>query len=222
MKQEINHLSFDSSLFNYPVGKIYISGDWDEQEFLKSSAKYQLVYVLSELPLLISDASIQLVDTKITYQKSIAKPAEIPLDIIPFSGEMNQSLLTLALESGTYSRFKLDSRLTQNEFEKLYELWIKKALDSGSLLEAHKLQGMVSYDLEGETASIGLIAVSDNSRGHGWAKKLMKAAEEKAFSYGAKTIVVSPQESNVPACKLYESLGYKLKERIYIYHYWRE
>ncbi|MDR7130567.1 ribosomal protein S18 acetylase RimI-like enzyme [Algoriphagus sp. 4150] len=222
MKQEINHLSFDSSLFNYPVGKIYVPGDWDEQEFLKNSAKYRLVYIFSELPLPITDASIQLVDTKITYYKSIVESDEMSSDIAVYRGEMNEDLLKLALESGAYSRFKLDSRLAQNEFEKLYKLWIKKALNSGSILEAVNLQGMVSYDLKEEAAGIGLIAVSDKSRGRGWGKKLMKAAEAKAFSNGAKTITVSTQEANVPACRLYESLGYKLKEKVYIYHYWRE
>jgi dTDP-4-amino-4,6-dideoxy-D-galactose acyltransferase len=48
----------------------------------------------------------------------------------------------------------------------------------------------------------------------------MKAAERKAFLQGAKSLSVSTQEINIPASKLYKSLGYELIDRIFVYHYW--
>ncbi|MEB2784752.1 GNAT family N-acetyltransferase [Algoriphagus persicinus] len=198
-----------------------MDGDWDENAFLEQSKEYQLVYIFSENPLTVTDGSIQLVDTKITYQKLVSESDEMPSGIVPYRAEMCENLLKLALDSGEYSRFKIDTRLGQSEFEKLYKLWIKKALDADSILEAQPLQGMATYSLEGNSASVGLIAVAQGSRGLGWGKKLMKAAEVKAFLFGAKTITVSTQEANSPACKLYESLGYKLFEKMYVYHWWK-
>ena len=179
-----------------------------------------MVYIFSESPLAISDSSIQLVDTKITYRKMISKSIETSSDIVAYRGELNEFLLTLAYDSGVYSRYKVDPRLTQNEFEKLYKLWIKKALDAKSILEAPELQGMVSYDVEEKVASIGLIAVSKESQGKGWGKKLMKAAERCVANQGIKEIRVITQENNSPACKLYESLGYEIVDRVFVYHYW--
>ncbi|WP_339698797.1 GNAT family N-acetyltransferase [Algoriphagus aquimarinus] len=161
-----------------------------------------------------------MVDIKMTFEKQINNPAEIP-EIMPYQRPLSKELQGLAFESGAYSRYKLDTRLVQGEFEKLYRIWIKKAWESNSVLEAPDLQGMVTYSVEDKAAKVGLIAVSKQSQGKGWGKKLMKAAEAKAFSLGAKTIEVSTQESNIPACKLYESLGYKLAEKVYIYHWWR-
>lgn len=109
--------------------------------------------------------------------------------------------------------------MTQNEFKKLYTIWIKKAWDSNTILEVPDLKGMVSYSTAGESASIGLIAVDKNNQGNGWGKKLMKAAESQAFSLGAKTLEVSTQELNSPASRLYESLGYELVEKTFVHHY---
>lgn len=180
-----------------------------------------MVYIFSESPLDISDSSIQLVDTKIIFRKPITLSKEIPSDIATYSGEMKETLLTLSIESGVYSRYKLDLRLRQEEFEKLYKIWIQKAWESKSILEAPDMQGMVTYSVEGKSAKIGLIAVSKESQGKGWGKKLMKAAEAKASTLGAKSIEVSTQEANTRACRLYESLGYKLAEKVYIYHWWK-
>ena len=42
-----------------------------------------------------------------------------------------------------------------------------------------------------------------------------------SFSIGADGIEVSTQETNLPAYKLYESLGYQLDEKVYVYHWWK-
>ncbi|REG91504.1 GNAT family N-acetyltransferase [Algoriphagus antarcticus] len=179
-----------------------------------------MVYIFSESPLEISDSSIQLVDTKVTYSKAISNPIETSSDIRTYTGEMNEQLLKLAFESGVYSRFKSDTRLRQNEFQKLYEIWVKKAWESNAILEVPELRGMVSFSMEEKSASIGLIAVDKDSQGKGWGKKLMKAAEAYAAIRGSDQITVVTQEGNFPACRLYESLGYQLVEKVYVYHYW--
>lgn len=214
-------LSFDSSLFGYPVGKTQVNGYWNEREFLGRSSGYQLVYIFSAFPLEIIDAPIQLVDTKLTYRKSVSGLGKMPTDIARYSGPLTDQLIDLALESGRYSRFKTDPRLTQNEFQKLYTHWIKNAWESNTILAIPGLKGMLSYRLEGKSASVDLIAVSKENQGQGWGKQLMADVGYYAAQEGANEIRVSTQETNLPARKLYESQGYRLTERMQVYHYWR-
>lgn len=216
----ITPLLFDTQLFNYPVGRISINKDWNEEDFVTAAKEFQLIYLFSKSRVACNNPSIQLVDIKMTFEKHINDPAEIP-EIKPFQRPLSKELQDLAFESGALSRYKLDTRLNQEEFEKLYRIWIKKAWESNSVLEAPDLQGMVTYSVEHKAAKVGLIAVSKQSQGKGWGKKLMKAAEAKAYSLGADTIEVSTQQVNIPAGKLYESLGYKLTEKVFIYHWWK-
>ena len=197
-----------------------IDGDWNEEDFLNAAEKFQLIYLFSNGPLEFTDPHIQPVDTKLTFEKKIGSPPAVP-DITTYKVGLSQELEKLAFLSGMYSRFKIDKRLENDEFEKLYKIWIKKAWDSHSILEASPLQGMVSYAIEGESAAIGLIAVAEKSQGKGLGRQLMRAAEMKAFSLGAKTISVSTQQSNTPACRLYESLDYTLIDTVFVYHYWK-
>ncbi|SFB61522.1 GNAT family N-acetyltransferase [Algoriphagus aquimarinus] len=217
----ITPLPFDTQLFNYPVGRISINTDWNEENFAIAAKEFQLIYLFSKSPVAFNNPSIQLVDIKMTFEKHIDNPTEIP-EIKPFQKSLSKELQDLAFESGAYSRYKLDTRLNQEEFEKLYRIWIQKAWESNSVLQAPDLQGMVTYSVDAKAAKVGLIAVSKESQGKGWGKKLMKAAEATAFSLGAETIEVSTQETNIPACKLYESLGYKLAEKTFVYHWYSE
>ncbi|PZX49788.1 acetyltransferase (GNAT) family protein [Algoriphagus ratkowskyi] len=217
----ITPLPFDTHLFNYPVGKISINTSWNEEDFLIAAKEFQLIYLFSESPVAFNNSSFQLVDIKMIYEKHINAPAEIP-EIKHFKSPLSKELQDLAFESGVYSRYKLDTRLNQEEFEKLYRIWIQKAWESNSVLEAPDLQGMVTYSVADKAAKVGLIAVSKESQGKGWGKKLMKFAEAKAFALGAETIEVSTQEANIPACRLYESLGYKLAEKTFVYHWYSD
>ena len=78
----------------------------------------------------------------------------------------------------------------------------------------------LSFSVEKEMGGIGLIAVSEKHQGQGLGKKLIQAAEYESMQIGAKTMQIPTQENNIPACKLYESLGYQPAERVYVYHYW--
>ena len=197
-----------------------IDGDWNQEDFLNAASEFQLIYLFSKEAVKFTDPLIQLVDTKLTFEKKLGSPPAVP-EITTYSGGLNQELEELAFLSGMYSRFYIDKRLENDEFEKLYKIWIKKAWESRSILEASPLQGMVSYAVEGESAAIGLLAVAEKSQGKELGRQLMKAAEVKAFSLGAKTISVSTQQSNTPACRLYESLDYTLIDTVFVYHYWK-
>lgn len=138
------------------------------------------------------------------------------------SSTLEEKLVDLAYLSGTYSRFKIDARLDNQEFEKLYNLWISIAFEKKKLLVAPEQAGFVTYSVEKELGRIGLIAVSEKDQGKGWGKKLVKAAESKTHQAGAKEMLIPTQQTNIPACKLYQSLGYTPVEKTYVYHWWKE
>ncbi|RAI85558.1 peptide alpha-N-acetyltransferase [Algoriphagus yeomjeoni] len=83
------------------------------------------------------------------------------------------------------------------------------------------MAGMVTCSVEHEVGKIGLIAVAEKYQGQGWGKKLVKAAEYKCYQAGAKEMLIPTQETNLPACKLYQSLGYTSAQRGHVYHWWK-
>lgn len=216
----ISTLPFDSSLFGYPVGKYEVDEIWNEESFLEKAQDFDLVYIFSHKPLITNSTGIRHVDTKITFEKELTASTSEDPDVIPYSGPLSDQLLYLALESGIYSRFKTDPKFLNGEFEKLYGLWIQKAIEQHEVLVAKGYSGFVTCKVGEGSAQIGLIAVEKNQRGKGWAKRLLQAAENFAFQNGSKTMTVPTQEANIPACKLYKSQGYTLKSQVHIYHSW--
>lgn len=216
----ITPLPFDTSLFKYPVGRVKIEADFNEEEFLKEAAGFQLVYLFSEQEIEFKSKDILAVDRKVRFQKEVEKQL-LPSMVTSYSGQVSPSLLDLALQSGVYSRFKTDTRLTAKEFESLYTIWVSKAIASGALLCTEDGKGMISYATTADALTVGLLAVDASARGKGYGRKLMQAVEAKADELGKKVLIVPTQEQNIPACKFYESLGYRISHKEYVYHWWR-
>lgn len=226
----IQKLSFDSELFGYSVGKVNWDSSMDEEKFLIEAKDYQLVYIFSEKPLSFSSPFIHHTDTKITFEKKLPYREEettgvwLMEDYIHNYGEQNlqETLYFLALESGQFSRFKVDSRLKNQEFEKLYRLWVQKSVDQGNVLIADDLAGMVTFDIKESFAQIGLIAVHPEHRRKSWGRKLVHTAENQVLSKGFGHLKISTQAANIPAMNLYQNMGYSISDKIWIYHFWKE
>lgn len=215
----ITPLPFDSALFGYSVGKCRASESWNQADFLVQAKDFQLVYVFSESPLLANSDQFFLADIKVTFAKALENKGVSDPDIHPCTGTLTDSLLALALESGVYSRFNIDPGFKLGEYEKLYRLWIQQALDRQEVLLAKDQAGFVSCSISGEKAQIGLIAVDRSQRGQGWGRRLVHAAESFAMDHHTRELLIGTQEANTPAVGLYQSLGYQLTERMYVYHY---
>jgi dTDP-4-amino-4,6-dideoxy-D-galactose acyltransferase len=216
----ISALTFDSSLFGYPVGKCLAASSWEERDFLKAAKPFKLVYLVAQEELSYQHPQIFPADIRLTFSKNLDQLTHSNEDVQSFDGDLTDSLLELALESGVYSRFKKDPRFVDGEFEKLYTRWIKKALDQKEVLISRDHSAFVTCQVVGEEAQIGLIAVAKSQRGKGWGKKLIHEAEQHALRLGANRMVIGTQESNLPASALYQALGYQLVERSFIYHFW--
>ena len=230
-------LNWDSTFFGYEVGRLDISSikNFDIFKFKEESKKYRLIYVYSNEKLKMN-SDFKLVDEKVTYFQKIdannlAANAIQNFPICSFKREhadINQ-LRQLALESGIYSRFNVDTNFTNNEYQRLYLEWIENSVNGNlayEILIACKEKRIAGFTTIGkkspELADIGLVAVDNACRGKGIGFNLInetiKRAKEKSFEF----IQVVTQRNNTPACKLYEKTNFKVKEIINIYHYWNQ
>ena len=217
----IQPLPFDSELFGYPVGKVTQSGEWNEKEFIAQAANYQLVYIFSSNKIPITHTAIRHVDTKVVFEKELRESVEVEGIELFSENNLIHQLEDLAMQSGSYSRFKLDKRLENGEFEKLYRTWIANVFKEDLIMTDLNLQGMITLSLERPKASIGLFAVNREYRGHGIGGKLLSAAESYVITNDCQTLQIPTQESNENACQFYLKKGYKVEKVIQVYHYWR-
>lgn len=218
----IQPLPFDSELFGYPVGKFHSDKETSWDGFLEKAKPFQLIYVFSETKISNPPDYLRFVNSRYVFRKKlneVKNEEKVELTIKSYSGAMSEKLLRLTLQSGEYSRFKIDPRLTSGEFDKLYRIWIEKALLEDIILVDSAQSGFVTLSISGLTASIGLIAVDFESRGLGIGKALLRAAEEKAIALGAKYMRIPTQGENQAAVNLYIRNKYDLIENIMIYHF---
>jgi ribosomal protein S18 acetylase RimI-like enzyme len=176
----------------------------------------------------LRQASGLLADEKITYSISVEENSFPGSDkIVPFHlKHASQKLITLALQSGAYSRFKIDQNFRNNEFERLYLEWIVKSVSkelADEVLiysEDDEILGFITLSKKNGKGTIGLIAVDENQRGKSIGKKLIGRGllyfKENNI---AETDVVT-QKANSIACRFYETCGFRIKSIVNIYHLW--
>lgn len=221
----IEKLNWDSEFFNLKVGKAEINTI--DELAIEDVKKFDLIYIFSDNP----NLRLKLVDKKITYLLENLSHTQLKsTDNIEFykpSEEFYSDLLNLTLQSGEYSRFKLDINFVNNEYEKLYTTWIDKSI-SGELAsdiiikkDGSKIIGFVTLSKKCSLlADIGLIAVDKDYRGQGIAENLIFKTLATAQMNGFDKVQVSTQLDNIPANKLYQKAGFKKNSITYIYHIW--
>lgn len=217
---QIQHLSFDSELFGYPVGKIQVTDIWDEEVFLELAKDFKLVYLFSAKPLEISDSRIIWLNKNLLFKKGIEVQTDCEKQAFSLNDDViHPDIYSLAFQSGEFSRFNKDPRLEANEFKKLYFKWIEKEVEESHVLALKDFSGMVTFSEKDEIAKIGLLAVDRSQRNSGLGSALMKEAESAIFRLGAKEVQVQTQDINQAACTLYSKLGYEIEREEFVYHF---
>ena len=226
-------LNWDSNFFKFPVARINDEVDiLDNTNILQNlfESNIKLAYYSSSQKLIIPGNNfydIKLVDKKITYLKEIT---DLPVNeniIFYDKNYPEEKLISLALESGIYSRFNVDEKIGHENFEALYKQWIvrsvaKEIADEVLVYKINgEIAGFVTAGKKNKRADIGLIAVDQSHRGKGIGKALMYSAENY-YAGNLKSIQVVTQGNNMPACKLYESCGYLVEKQEYFYHLWKK
>jgi dTDP-4-amino-4,6-dideoxy-D-galactose acyltransferase len=212
----IKLLEWDTNFFGYKIGEINEVPD----ESLAKYQGYKLLYARStpKKPLIINS----FMDHKVQFVKSV-EPVLFDQTLLTQAGnELFPWLLDLALLSGNYSRFKLDTNFKAGEFERLYQEWIEKSLSRALVDEVIQFEekGFVTIKKKGLEAHIGLIAVSEKFQGLGIGKTLLKAAENFALKNGLNTLHVPTQKININACSFYERYGFQVEFEELTHHIW--
>lgn len=229
---EIRTLQWDSDFFGLRIGRADILSTKDSlflatrREELKQ--QFELLYVFDPNNIGFTANGALLVDEKILYSKP-CEPRKQYDDIVFFKQvKPTEDLYRLALVSGGYSRFKLDERLPQGSYERLYTRWIENAcpkdgtnkqiltcLDTNSIAK-----GMITIDYQGGLGHIGLVAVDTDCQHQGIGGKIMSTLDGYLFDLGVKTLEVPTQKANTDACRWYEKNGFTVQSRTQIYHWW--
>ncbi len=227
-------LEWDSAFFGTPV--YHASVKWpirDEADFSALAAGARrtdahVVYLFSRnRQRFLESRGVVLADTKTVYSKIVGGAVAGPpiSETKSFRGEVNDHLLELAYQSGQHSRFARDPRLNK-KFRELYDIWLQKSIDRELADEmfvyetVDGIAGFVTLRQDRGISRIGLIAVDEQQRGKQVGRKLLAAADRWYQSHGVDRCEVVTQQSNDCACRFYERNGYRLKDRLYVYHWW--
>jgi dTDP-4-amino-4,6-dideoxy-D-galactose acyltransferase len=233
----IEFLKWDSEFFGYEVARIFFDQygcetlDYLFQQLEHKETRLSYLFVPEtnkELNQLIINKGCILVDKKTIYSKTTEKHNFYSNKIIEYQkNEINEKLIELVLEAGSYSRFKQDVNFTNREYERLYIEWLHKSLNKSlalntfvSILDSG-IVGIITLGEKSGSADIGLVAVNKNSRRLGIAKDLIHFADNAASDLGFDNIKVATQFQNIAACKLYEKCNFHIESTINIYHYWQ-
>ena len=231
-------LEWDSDFFGYKVASIrqesISDACFDTVLGALRKENVKLVYCFlkpgeDDLAKLIIGNSGFLADTKITYFKPVIfdKDFSFSESVVSYKKtHCSPKLKELALQSGIYSRFRIDPNFRNNEFEKLYTEWVEKSVRreiSDEVLvftENDDEKGFVTISLKNGTGTIGLIAVDEKTRGRSIGKILMNSALRYMSENNAGIAEVATQKANEGACRFYDALGFEIKNIVNVYHLW--
>lgn len=228
----IKQLQWDTDLFGYEVGKITISrqDELDIDSILKDSNK--LLYIFCEEQIdktILNDLPAVLVDEKTELAKYFNAYETIP-QLNPNLSEIssvNPSLIELALKSGIYSRFNIDTNFITNEFQKLYTAWIEKSITKEiaekviAYKDDNKFIGIVTISIENNEPVIGLLSVDEAYHRKNIGTQLLNYATAFSLQNNYSALHVTTQGANIPAINFYKKNGFEIKKRTYIYHLWK-
>lgn len=238
MKNKFNLLDWDTKKFGYPIASV--RPDKMESKDLQGLIEelkindFKLAYCfvnptdeISNITLLKSCGYIA--DEKVTFVIEIGQHDDLTHSSNISSYKLNytsEKLKLLALQSGIYSRFKLDKNFVNNEYEQLYTEWINKSVAkeiASDILVYYKdddEKGFVTLEIKKGVGSIGLVAVDEKERGQSIGKELMMAALWTFKEKGIFNVEVVTQKANRIACEFYKSLGFTIGKVENIYHLW--
>jgi dTDP-4-amino-4,6-dideoxy-D-galactose acyltransferase len=241
--RQVVRVVWDSDHFGFEVGRI-VSPDCDDVElsdFLRQSqaAGFKLVYWMaaadrSPTAMLLEQFHGRLVDRKTTYAASLASLPESDAPAPPqyrieehCRGPASSTLKSLAIQSGVYSRYRVDPCFPTHVFQNLYETWIDRSVRREiadvvltAVNDANKVIGLLTLAVVEGEGQIGLLGVDESCRRLGIARQLINASHQWLKARAIKNVNVVTQGDNVAACTFYERCGYRMRDRKNVFHFW--
>ncbi len=229
---EIIPLDWDSDFFGLRIAKAVVSSEEDvvalSQQEMDLRNHFDLIYIFSEPVLGIPFNNAVLVDRKAVFTiEHVREYEDCPAIVRWDSPEATDSLVSLALVSGKYSRFKTDSRLPAGSYERLYTRWIEQSVNKSIATDVFcylidgNPRGLITLDRRNEPSAIGLVAVDEDCQHQGIGTALIRQAVSYVHKHKGEQISVATQLDNLPACRLYAKCGFSLESIKKIWHWWQ-
>lgn len=237
MTSEFQILEWDSDFFGYKVARLplnALSTPSEIDRLMQSLKEHQIKLTY----LIVPDSEKQILEslknkfspitTNVVFSRPIAaNDAYETSDVSEYNQTFpDNELYQLALQAGHDSRYKLDTHFKNNEFERLYKLWIENSVNKSFAdytfvwRDKHKIKGFVTLKIKKEIGVIGLIAVDDTMRGKGIGKKLLNAVFSCLAQKQIKYCEVATQQENTGAVIFYKSAGFDVKSSDVYFHIW--
>ena len=234
-------LKWDSSFFDFLVAKLLPESLTESQlrhylERLKELDAALVYWACDPLDNDSQDAAKALngflADQKVTYQ--IELDNVFSNSIRPINQNISEytcstpdsRLISLALQSGVFSRFNTDPKFSREQYERLYTCWAINSVNHEIAdivwIAAHEGDpvGMVTATKKQGAGQIGLLAVDEKMRGQQIGTDLVRQSLQWFLSQGIKTVKVQTQAENAAACRLYEKCDFKISKSELFYHFW--
>ena len=135
----------------------------------------------------------------------------------------SEALYELGCQAGGHSRYKVDPHISEHDFRRLFRLWIDNSVSRRfadymlAFGQAGKELGMITAGRKDDMLSIGLIATDASCRGKGIGSALIQSVINLASESELK-VEVTTQADNAEACRFYETHGFTVQSRTYVYH----
>ena len=122
-----------------------------------------------------------------------------------------------AVALSSWSRFANDPRIPVERVREMYRIWARRCLEEGVVaVPDGQGSGLVGV-IPGAEAHILLVFVDAASAGRGLGRALLDSALAAA---GATSARVSTQAGNVPALRLFEGAGFRVRSVEAVLHLW--
>lgn len=233
-------LEWDSGVFGFNVARAAIPDDSRALTAALEDARrndVRLVYLHTDDSQLVRAAESlggTLVGERVTFARTLTAVdaqnvggSNAPVVVEQWPGTVaTPELLQLSRAAGLYSRFRIDSRVPEGVFERIYDAWITRSLERKIAEEvlvtrdALSISGLVTLGAKDGRADIGLLAVRADARGRGLGKALVLAALDWAIRRQFREAQVVTQQANIEACRLYEACGYAIERKEWVLHFW--
>ena len=186
-----------------------------------------MIYVFSQPGLQCNLKNAFLVDQKLIYTTNITEPFSYDNHVIEYDKSyVTDDLLSLALASGEFSRFKIDRKLPVDSYKNLYTRWIEQSVTHSIATEVfcyminERPKGLVTINRKGSVSEIGLVATDKAFRGQGIGNTLLDHVKHFVYEQKCEVLNVATQNQNKAACHLYEKAGFKISSFIDVWHWW--
>lgn len=215
---KVGYLKFDTNPSNEAIQQ--------EMEIAKCKG-YDVLYLMGvNLPDNILNENFVHVGAKVEYTRTVHTTpniSNIHVESI-LHNKLDARLLSMALQSGAYSRFYTDKKFPLNVFLTLYMTWItdslsgKIATDVIAYIDNNRVEGFITYAQKGNQVAIGLLDVEKEVKCKGIGSILVQSLISR-LPIGTK-ISVATQSTNTGARHFYEKNGFLLTSVTNIYHIW--